>query len=102
MEITEELIHQIANKPLDYIHVSLMDVNSVTREGKYKGENRLELIHQWINGRMPLIGIGSVFTAEDALNAVENIGVEFVALGVKFYLIMILLLKLKKVEKTKL
>ena len=30
---------------------------------------------------MPLIGIGSVFTAEDALNAVENIGVEFVALG---------------------
>ncbi|AYY62443.1 NADH-dependent flavin oxidoreductase [Staphylococcus epidermidis] len=81
MEITEELIHQIANKPLDYIHVSLMDVNSVTREGKYKGENRLKLIHQWINGRMPLIGIGSVFTAEDALNAVENIGVEFVALG---------------------
>lgn len=81
MEITEELIHQIANKPLDYIHVSLMDVNSVTREGKYKGENRLELIHQWINERMPLIGIGSVFTAEDALNAVENIGVEFVALG---------------------
>lgn len=81
MEITEELIHQIANKPLDYIHVSLMDVNSVTREGKYKGENRLKLIHQWINGRMPLIGIGSIFTAEDALNAVENIGVEFVALG---------------------
>lgn len=81
MEITEELIHQIANKPLDYIHVSLMDVNSVTREGKYKGENRLKLIHQWINGRMPLIGIGSVFTAEDALNAVENIGVEYVALG---------------------
>lgn len=81
MEITEELIHQIANKPLDYIHVSLMDVNSVTREGKYKGENRLKLIHQWINGRMPLIGIGSVFTSEDALNAVENIGVEFVALG---------------------
>mgnify|MGYP001636431169 FL=1 len=81
MEITEELIHQIANKPFDYIHVSLMDVNSVTREGKYKGENRLKLIHQWINGRMPLIGIGSVFTAEDALNAVENIGVEFVALG---------------------
>ena len=86
MEITEELIHQIANKPLDYIHVSLMDVNSVTREGKYKGENRLELIHQWINGRMPLIGIGSVFTAEDALNAVENIGVEFVALGCEILL----------------
>ncbi|WP_049383283.1 NADH-dependent flavin oxidoreductase [Staphylococcus epidermidis] len=96
MEITEELIHQIANKPLDYIHVSLMDVNSVTREGKYKGENRLKLIHQWINGRMPLIGIGSVFTAEDALNAVENIGVEFVALGREILLDYDFVVKIKE------
>lgn len=41
MEITEQLINQIANQPLDYIHISLMDVNSETRDGKYKGENRL-------------------------------------------------------------
>ena len=69
---------------------------------KVKVRKSLGTIHQWINGRMPLIGIGSVFTAEDALNAVENIGVEFVALGREIYLIMILLLKLKKVEKMKL
>ena len=58
-----------------------MDVNSETRDGKYKGENRLKLIHHWINGRMPLIGIGSIFTPEDALNAIDNVGVELVALG---------------------
>lgn len=81
MEITEQLINQIANQPLDYIHISLMDVNSETREGKYKGENRLKLIHHWVNGRMPVIGIGSVFTPEDALNAIEDVGVELVALG---------------------
>ena len=81
MEITEQLINQIANQPLDYIHISLMDVNSETREGKYKGENRLKLIHHWVNGRMPVIGIGSVFTPEDALNAIDNVGVELVALG---------------------
>ncbi|WP_213667682.1 NADH-dependent flavin oxidoreductase [Staphylococcus capitis] len=81
MEITEQLINQIANQPLDYIHISLMDVNSETRDGKYKGENRLKLIHHWINGRMPLIGIGSIFTPEDALNAIDNVGVELVALG---------------------
>ena len=81
MEITEQLINQIANQPLDYIHISLMDVNSETREGKYKGENRLKLIHHWVNGRMPLIGIGSIFTPEDALNAIDNVGVELVALG---------------------
>lgn len=81
MEITEQLINQIANQPLDYIHISLMDVNSETREGKYKGENRLKLIHHWVNSRMPVIGIGSVFTPEDALNAIDNVGVELVALG---------------------
>lgn len=81
MEITEQLINQIANQPLDYIHISLMDVNSETRDGKYKGENRLKLIHHWINGRIPLIGIGSIFTPEDALNAIDNVGVELVALG---------------------
>ncbi|MFK3837114.1 NADH-dependent flavin oxidoreductase [Staphylococcus capitis] len=81
MEITEQLINQIANQPLDYIHISLMDVNSETREGKYKGENRLKLLHHWVNGRMPVIGIGSVFTPEDALNAIDNVGVELVALG---------------------
>lgn len=81
MEITEQLINQIANQPLDYIHISLMDVNSETRDGKYKGENRLKLIHHWINGRMPLIGIGSIFIPEDALNAIDNVGVELVALG---------------------
>ena len=58
-----------------------MDIYSKTRDGQYEGQNRLELIHKWINGRMPLIGIGSVFTADDALNAVEDVGVELVALG---------------------
>ncbi|WP_154835878.1 NADH-dependent flavin oxidoreductase [Staphylococcus pasteuri] len=81
MDITEELINSITKKDIDYIHVSLMDIYSKTREGQYEGQNRLKLIHKWINGRMPLIGIGSVFTADDALNAIEDLGVELVALG---------------------
>lgn len=81
MDITEELINSITKKDIDYIHVSLMDIYSKTREGQYEGQNRLKLIHKWINGRMPLIGIGSVFTADDALNAIEDVGVELVALG---------------------
>ncbi|QAV31354.1 NADH-dependent flavin oxidoreductase [Sulfitobacter donghicola] len=81
MDITEELVNAITKKDIDYIHVSIMDIYSKTCEGQYEGQNRLELIHKWINGRMPLIGIGSVFTADDALNAVEDVGVELVALG---------------------
>lgn len=66
---------------MDYLHVSLMDVHSQTREGKYTGEERIKLLHGWINGRMPLIGIGSIFTAEEALEAIESPYIEMIALG---------------------
>ena len=81
MEITETLIKKLIEKPLDYLHVSLMDIHSKTREGQYKGQERIKLILDWINGRMPLVGIGSIFTAEQAIEAIESTGVELVALG---------------------
>lgn len=34
-----------------------------------------------MDGRIPVIGVGSVFTADDALDAIESTGVELVALG---------------------
>lgn len=81
MEITEQLINTITEKSIDYVHISLGDIHSTTREGKYAGQERLKLIHQWVDGRIPVIGIGSVFTADDALDAVKSTGVELVALG---------------------
>ncbi|PTK86286.1 NADH-dependent flavin oxidoreductase [Staphylococcus haemolyticus] len=81
MEITEQLINTITEKSIDYVHISLGDIRSTTREGKYAGQERLKLIHQWVDGRIPVIGVGSVFTADDALDAIESTGVELVALG---------------------
>ena len=81
MEITEQLINTITEKSIDYVHISLADIHSTTREGKYAGQERLKLIHQWVDGRIPVIGVGSVFTADDALDAIESTGVELVALG---------------------
>src|SRR5699024_1516774 len=81
MEITESLVKTLVEKPLDYLHVSLMDVHSKTREGKYAEETRIELLHRWIDGRMPLIGIGSIFTAEQALEAINTKQIELLALG---------------------
>lgn len=81
MEITEELVEHLIDKPLDYLHVSLMDIYSTTREGKYKDQQRVKLLHEWIEGRMPLIGIGSIFTAQQALDAIENTDSDLIALG---------------------
>ncbi|WP_346564506.1 NADH-dependent flavin oxidoreductase [Staphylococcus haemolyticus] len=81
MEITEQLINTITEKSIDYVHISLGDIHSTTREDKYAGQERLKLIHQWVDGRIPVIGVGSVFTADDALDAIESTGVELVALG---------------------
>lgn len=81
MEITEQLINTITEKSIDYVHISLGDIHSTTREGRYAGQERLKLIHQWVDGRIPVIGVGSVFTADDALDAIESTGVELVALG---------------------
>lgn len=81
MEITEQLINTITEKSIDYVHISLGDIHSTTREGKYAGQERLKLIHQWVDGRIPVIGIGSVFKADDALDAIKSTDVELVALG---------------------
>ncbi|GAB3058871.1 NADH-dependent flavin oxidoreductase [Salinicoccus sesuvii] len=81
MEITEALIGKLVEKPLDYLHVSLFDIHSTTREGKYEGTERIELLHKWIGGRMPLIGIGSIFTPEQALEALEAGNVDLLGLG---------------------
>lgn len=81
MEITETLIGKLKKYPLDYLHVSLGDVHSKTRDGKYEGIERVELLHKWIDGQMPLIGIGSVFTADQALKAIEEVNMEMIALG---------------------
>ncbi|GGI39551.1 NADH-dependent flavin oxidoreductase [Mammaliicoccus stepanovicii] len=80
MELTQKLVDVLSEKPLDYLHVSLFDIHSKTREGKFEGETRINLISEWVNGRKPVIGIGSIFTADDALNAL-NTGVELVGIG---------------------
>jgi 2,4-dienoyl-CoA reductase-like NADH-dependent reductase (Old Yellow Enzyme family) len=81
MEITETLIGKLVEKTLDYLHVSLFDIHSETRDGKYAGIERVELLHKWIGGRMPLIGIGSIFTPDQALEAVEAGNVDMIGIG---------------------
>lgn len=80
MAETLKLVDALANKNLDYLHVSLMDFWSKPRRGVENNRSRLEIIHELVGQRVPIIGIGSIRTPDDAIRALQ-LGVPFIALG---------------------
>ncbi|MFZ7342743.1 NADH-dependent flavin oxidoreductase [Avibacterium volantium] len=81
MADTLELVSALAEQPLQYLHVSLWDFYKKARRGADTNAARLELIHQRLNGRLPLIGVGNLFTAEQIVAALNTGWVEFVGVG---------------------
>lgn len=80
MSDTLELVDALAEKELDYVHVSLMDFWSKPRRGVDDSRSRLEWIQQRAGNRVPVIGVGSIHTADDALKALQS-GIPLVALA---------------------
>lgn len=81
MKETFALIDALVEKPLQYLHISLWDFYKKARRGADTSLARLQLVHERINGKLPLIGVGNIFTAEDALNAYQTGWAEFIAMG---------------------
>lgn len=78
---TLALVDVLADKGLDYLHVSLMDFFSKPRRGVEDTEKpRIDYLMETIDNRTPLIGVGSVYSAEDAHQALES-GIPLLALG---------------------
>ncbi|MCM3676271.1 NADH-dependent flavin oxidoreductase [Peribacillus simplex] len=80
MEDTLALIDGLVTKNLDYLHVSLMDFWSKARRGAEVDRPRIEIIKERIGDHVPLIGVGSIYTADDAIKALQS-GVPLIALG---------------------
>ncbi|MCT1401433.1 NADH-dependent flavin oxidoreductase [Paenibacillus sp. p3-SID867] len=74
------LVDALANKDLDYLHVSLMDFWSKPRRGVEDNRSRMEIINELVKQRVPIIGVGSIRTPDEALRALQS-GVPFIALG---------------------
>ncbi len=81
MADTFDLIDALVTKPLQYLHVSLSDFYSHVRRGGDTHSTRIELIHNRIKGKLPLIGVGRLYTADQILSAYETGWAEFIALG---------------------
>ncbi|WP_077622349.1 NADH-dependent flavin oxidoreductase [Sediminibacillus massiliensis] len=81
MDETLALIDVLSDKGLDYLHVSLMEFASTPRRGVDDlNKTRIDHLQETIDNRVPLIGVGSIYTAEDARHALES-GVPLLALG---------------------
>ncbi len=78
---TFALIDALVQKPLQYLHVSLWDFFKKVRRGADVERTRMQLLHERIAGRLPLIGVGNLFTAEQMLAAFETGWAEFIAVG---------------------
>ena len=71
----------LVEKPLQYLHVSLWDFYKKARRGADSTLTRMQLIHRRINGKLPLIGVGNLFTADQILAAYQTGWAEFIAMG---------------------
>lgn len=78
---TLALVDALAQKPLQYLHISLWDFYKKVRRGADTSLTRLQVVHEHLAGRLPLIGVGNLFTAGQMLAAFETGWAEFIALG---------------------
>jgi 2,4-dienoyl-CoA reductase-like NADH-dependent reductase (Old Yellow Enzyme family) len=80
MADTLTLVDALAAKNLDYLHVSLQNFWSTPRRGIQDTRSRIEIIQERVGDRVPVIGVGSIYTADDALKAMQA-GIPLIALG---------------------
>ncbi|MUT67489.1 NADH-dependent flavin oxidoreductase [Paenibacillus sp. NEAU-GSW1] len=80
MEETFRLVDALTDRGLDYIHVSTNEFWSKPRRGADESKSRIEWIQERVGGRVPVIGVGSIHTPNEALEAL-NTGIALVALG---------------------
>ena len=73
------LLDQLQQFDLDYVHMSLDDFQKVSHNPNFREHSILKYIHDHIDGRFPLIGVGGVRTRADVLGVLEN--AEIVGIG---------------------
>lgn len=80
LDETVQLVDRLADEKLDYLHMSLGDFRSEARRYSGEKENRITILKRVIDGRVPFIGVGSIYSPEDAKEAMEA-GADLIALG---------------------
>ncbi|MBM4765339.1 hypothetical protein [Bacillus sp. B15-48] len=81
MKETFALIEELIQADIDYLHIATTDTWAKPRRGLVSEKSRTEIIAEYINGRVPLIGVDSIHTPVDAALLLEKGKTDFVAIG---------------------
>lgn len=81
MTETFNLLNDLIDADLDYLHIATTNAWAKARRGIDSDKSRTELITEFVNGRVPVIGVGSILTPDDALHVMEEGNTDFVAVG---------------------
>ncbi|GAA4061849.1 NADH-dependent flavin oxidoreductase [Amphibacillus indicireducens] len=79
LDDTLYLIDQLADKPLDYLHISINDYQRISVSEVYQEKPMINYIYQAINGRVPFIGVGDIRSKQQADEVLTT--ADLVALG---------------------
>ena len=80
LEDTLQLLDKLAEKNLDYLHISVGHYKQTSIRDKSQETPLLKVIQSHLGDKVPLMGVGLIKTPQDALDALE-IGVPLLALG---------------------
>ncbi|WP_416354218.1 NADH-dependent flavin oxidoreductase [Agrilactobacillus fermenti] len=73
------LLTQLQNFDLDYIHLSENDYQRIAQDPDYQDHSMLFYVHQALQGKLPLIGVGNVRNRQDVTQVLAD--AELVAVG---------------------
>lgn len=81
VEETIALLKKLSMYELDYYHISLGNIFGTSMRDEASKESVLQRIQEAVGEDIPLIGVGNVITPDDAIEAMDELGVPLIALG---------------------
>ena len=77
---TLQFVEKLADQALDYLHVSVNHFWNGSFRDKSESQSRIIKIHEKVGNRVPVVGVGSLHTPDEVVEALET-GVPLIALG---------------------
>lgn len=82
LEETLWLVDKLADKELDYLHISLTRYDRATNIEGYTDKSMLQYVYETINGRLPLVSVGDIHDRADLEAALQYSDIAAVGIGV--------------------